>query len=82
MQQEVDVNPFSALGPGLVTYEWKTQILSIHLFFAESGLEPDRRANGRGYIYTWKQKCGQKTSEDSGQNKLIAISLMFYIPKQ
>lgn len=40
MQQEVDVNPFFALGPGLVTYEWKTQILSIHLSFAESGLEP------------------------------------------
>lgn len=56
--------------------------LSTHLFFADSGLEHDRGAKSGGYIYTWKQKCGQKTSEDFRPKKLITITLMFYIPKQ
>lgn len=54
-QWEVDVSPSFDLGPGIGSkMNEKLKSPSIHLFFAASGLEPDRSTDSRGCIYMWK----------------------------
>lgn len=67
------VSPFFGLCPDSGSYERKTQALYSHLFFGciRTG------AHQPGQTLTWVHKCGEKTSKDLDQRKLIIPRLIF-----